>query len=511
MSVGRYLIVDQLGEGGMGVVYKAFDPDLNRPIALKILSFRDSKDSISASQTKLRTRLLREAQAMAKLSHPNVITVYDVGTFQSSIFIAMELVEGQTLRTWLEQDQTTDTILQVVRAAGRGLQAAHQAGIIHRDFKPENVIVTADLDVRVLDFGLARAAQSTNPESDPDNLVDQPDLPFEIEVGPQGPANNFDMEDYKDRHSTQPSSDLLATALTLDGAVIGTPYYIAPEQYLGLQIDERSDQFSFCVVLFEAFFRSRPFQGRTRHELAKNVIKSRIQLGDTVVDEWIKDIILKGLRLDPTDRFSSMESLLEALGHDPVATRQEIRAKRVKILVTVGFILISTLAALGFWYGLTQTDRMCLGASKKLAGIWDNNTKNQIQKAFQETGRPYADPTFLRVAADLDNYFDSWIEQHIACCQATFVHGEQSEHMLDLRMRCLNRRLGKVAAMVTIFRETPQVEVIDNAVKMVSQLDSLEVCQDTEYLKSVVPLPADPDVRTTIAALFKQTRSNRSP
>ncbi|MCA9693542.1 MAG: serine/threonine protein kinase, partial [Myxococcales bacterium] len=209
-SIDRYLILARLGEGGMGLVYAAHDPELDRKVAIKLLR-GDPTDSGA------RDRLLREAQAMARLSHPNVITVHDVGTARGHVFVAMEYVEGGTLGTWLEeQERGWRAVLDVFLAAGRGLAAAHEAGLVHRDFKPDNVLLERDGRVRVADFGLARYGLGAAP------------------THPPAPA-----EAPTDMTRTGVS---LNTKLTITGATVGTPAYMAPEQLGGVDVDARADQ-----------------------------------------------------------------------------------------------------------------------------------------------------------------------------------------------------------------------------------------------------------------------------
>ncbi|MCA9709545.1 MAG: serine/threonine protein kinase, partial [Myxococcales bacterium] len=247
-QVGRYLVIDPLGAGGMGEVFSAYDPQLDRRIALKLVRPSSRED---ARHT--RERLLREAQALAKLSHPNVVAVYDAGTHGSRVFIAMEYVEGRTMRDWiaqtakeLEPGQRWREALALMVQAGRGLAAAHAQGLVHRDFKPANVMVSDDGRVRVLDFGLARRFG-------------------ELSLDESGP---IDLEPRRESlDGTSGSRSSLSLQLTQTGMVMGTPSYMAPEQFYGGSIDERTDQFSFCVVLYRALFGERPFAGKTFEEL----------------------------------------------------------------------------------------------------------------------------------------------------------------------------------------------------------------------------------------------------
>src|SRR5262245_37690244 len=208
----------------MGVVYAAYDPELDRRVALKLLHAGGSVEA--------RKRLLREAQAMARLAHPNVIAVHDVGTWGDEVFVAMEFVEGPTLAERVRDEEPGwREVLDLYLQAGEGLAAAHVAGIVHRDFKPQNALVGRDGRVRVLDFGLARGTGALPPR--------------EAEEGPDSGA----------------APGLLVTPLTRSGSRMGTPAYMSPEQFEGLPADELSDQFSFCVALYEALYGERPFGG----------------------------------------------------------------------------------------------------------------------------------------------------------------------------------------------------------------------------------------------------------
>jgi serine/threonine protein kinase len=223
--LGRHLLLDVIGEGGMGVVYAAYDVQLDRKVAIKLLR---SRGNVQAQR-----RMLREAQAMARISHPNVVPVYDVGVHEQQTFLVMEFIDGVTLRTWLRQRRRSQReLLSTFIAAGNGLAAAHEQGLVHRDFKPDNVMIRRDGRAVVMDFGLVRG-QEVEPE-----------------------ASSFE--------SAEPSpvrSSVLEPTLTHADAIMGTPNYMAPEQFAGRETDARTDQFSFCVALWEALFEQRPFGG----------------------------------------------------------------------------------------------------------------------------------------------------------------------------------------------------------------------------------------------------------
>src|SRR5688572_6479502 len=304
--IGRYVVLERIGAGQMGVVHAAYDPELDRKVAIKVL--RDWQQGERA-----RSRLLREAQALARLSHPNVITIYDVGTHDDRVFVAMELVTGKTLRQWMQSPRPWREVVAVFIGAGRGLAAAHAAQLVHRDFKPDNVMVAEDarggpLNVRVMDFGLARPTASTR-------------------------SSNSDSVDV----AAIPVADL-----TLDGAVLGTPAYMAPEQY-ERGADARSDQFSLCVALFEALYGRRPFEGDTMAAIAFEVAQGRIQPvpPGRRVPAWVHRIVTRGLAADPDARHPSVADLVDALERDPSARRRRIALGGLVIGAVAGVAIAS--------------------------------------------------------------------------------------------------------------------------------------------------------------------------
>lgn len=284
MQIGRYVLHQRIGSGGMGIVYAARDTELDRNVAVKLLRLGGG----SRSEAERRHRLLREGKALARLSHPNVVHVYDVGEHDDRVFVAVELVAGRNAREWIEERKPSwREVLQVFIQAGRGLAAAHDAGIVHRDFKPENVLVGDDGRVRVLDFGLARGAThalTTAEEGDP------------------GPASAN-------------ASSSLATPLTEPGVVMGTPAYMAPEQHLGRPADARTDQFGYCVALHEALYRARPFSGKTRAALQRAVVGGHVEPfpTDRDVPRRAGRILLRGLSARPENRYPDMHELLREL------------------------------------------------------------------------------------------------------------------------------------------------------------------------------------------------------
>jgi serine/threonine protein kinase len=302
-TLGRYVVRRPLGAGGMGVVYEAHDPELDRMVALKLVP----PDRIGHEH---RTRLLREAQALARLSHPNVVKVFDVGTRGEQLWVAMERVHGQTLREWLRTPRSWRGVLRVMQQAASGLAAAHQAGLLHRDFKPENVMLGDDGVVRVMDFDLARSLPDDGASAEP-------------EVAPAGLV---------------PTLDTLALSVTQTEVLVGTPGYMAPEQLLGEPLTPAADQFALCVSLWEGLFGERPFTGDTLDELVRNVLAGVPARPRTehAVPGWLRRTCERGLAVRPEARFESIDALLTSLGRGRLRARAWIGVLAAGVLAAVG-------------------------------------------------------------------------------------------------------------------------------------------------------------------------------
>jgi tetratricopeptide (TPR) repeat protein len=443
---GRYVLLDLAGAGGMGVVYTAYDPELNRRVALKLLRPDIGGREAAAA---LGARLRREAQTMAQLSHPNVVAVYDAGTCGDEVFLAMELVQGQTLWDWLrERPRSWREVRDCFVHAGRGLAAAHAAGIVHGDFKPENVLVGAEGRVRVSDFGLARPT---------------------IDVaGTKAPAG-----------SPPP--------------LAGTPAYMAPEQFRGEAVDARTDLFSFCVALYEALYGRRPFPGDTLGELRASVLAGRIEPGTLAAPAWLRRILLRGLRSDPEQRYPSMDALLGALSYDPL--------RRVRqIALVAGAACVATLAVLAYDRLRPDPAERCRGAEAKLAGVWDAEQSGALRAAFLATGAPGAEDAWRAVAGTFDRRARDWVRMHTEACEATQVQGWQSPAALDLRMQCLEEARKDVRSLVAVLAQ-PDAALVGRAAEVAAKLPSLERCTNVAALSAIVAPPQGAEVRERVAAV----------
>jgi len=477
-ALGRYLVLDQLGAGAMGVVYAAYDPELDRKIAIKVLRPHEGKGNRERRQE----RLVREAKAMRKLSHSNVGAIYDVGVHGDQVFLAMEFLSGGTLTDWVRaKKRPSPEVVALFIEVGKGLGGAHAEGLIHRDFKPDNVLLDKNGVPKVVDFGLVRLTsaaldQSTTGSVDPD-------------------AGDGEGADH-DQLSTLPIAKTALAALTRTGALTGTPAYMAPEQFLGKPIDARSDQFAFCVALYEALYGERPFAGDSIIGLAEAVTAGRVKAPpkDARVPVWIRRILLRGLSVEPAQRFSSMEALALALANDP--------AKRTRKWLYIGAAAAAVLATAGLANRSGKSRSMCMGGGSRLAGIWEpgaglSQRKMAIRDAFAATGKSYSAQAYSSVARLFDQYVERWTGMYTDACQATHERGEQSPEVLDLRMACLNERLGNARALSDVFASADG-KVVENAVSAAAALPSLDRCADVAALRAVVKPPEDPATRKRV-------------
>jgi serine/threonine protein kinase len=503
-SIGRYVVLGLVGRGGMGEVYAAYDHELDRKVAVKLLRVKPG-NGVSLAEGRQRT--LREAQAIARLSHSNVVIVYDVGTFEDQVFIAMEFVDGNTVSYWLQSQQRSwREIVKVFMAAGRGLQAAHDKELVHRDFKPDNVMVGRDGQVRVMDFGLARQVSDKSERESPA----QPRTVAEAAAaaGEEGMSTlviNHDAPILDRDTQEMQTSGLFDNQLTRTGAMMGTPAYMAPEQFLGTATDARTDQFSFCVALYEALYGERPFGGNSMFALTANVVQGNVREAPdgTKVPLWVRRILLRGLRPNAAERFASMKALLEALEKDPAVARRR-RA------LTVAAVLLPIAVGLGVRQSLASHQAVCVGGAERLAGVWElappgveSPGQAAIHRAFLASGKPYAADVFASVKRILRTYAEGWANMYREACEATHVRGDQSSEVLDLRMSCLQERLGGLRALTQVYGAA-NGEVVENAVSAANALGTLERCADVPLLRSVVRPPEDPSTRARVEDLRRR-------
>jgi len=460
VKIGRYTILDRLGEGGMGVVYTAYDDKLDRKIAVKVMrSESEREDSVG------KARLLREAQAMARLAHPNIVTVHEVGEVDRQVFVAMEYIRGQSLDRWLTDSHAWREVLDVFMQAGRGLEAAHRAGLVHRDFKPQNVLVGREGAIKVLDFGLARSIGAG--EVDPSEAL-----------VPTGTA----------------AIKLLDAHLTRTGALMGTPAYMAPEQHHGLQADARSDQFAFAVALFEGLYGQHPFDCTTLATLLIDVVSGKVHepANTNKVPTWLRRAVQRGMAVEPERRYASMTDMLAELGRDPAVKRRRLFASTALAgLVGAASFGAATLSS--------SAPTVCEGAEAELAGVWDTDRSAAVERALLATNVPYAAETWQRVAPQLDAYATEWATMRTEACE-THRQGTHSDRLYDLRTTCLDLRRASLDALAEALTEADPTTV-EKATIAAANLPRLASCADTQSLSQAVPPPDDPKVATRVQVL----------
>ncbi len=461
VRVAGYRVERRLGCGGMGEVFLAHDDELDRPVALKLVHARLGHDP------RFGDRMRREARALAKLVHPNVVHVYEVSKHEGRFFLAMEYVEGQTLGAWIDEAKPSwSQVLEAYLAAGEGLAAAHAVGLVHRDFKPENVLRGVDGRVCVADFGLARFGTHS---SDPDASA----------------------------HESWEELSTQDERLSTTGAVIGTPRYMPLEQLLGGRVDARSDQFAFCVALYEGLWGRPPHVGDSlqQRELAltgdRPVVPPR-----GVAPGWLWPIIRRGLERDPARRWPDMPSLLEQLRRAPL--RRRVRRRAATALLGL------SAAAVGTWLALptpTNSGEACVGDAAALTGTWDPSRRRSIRQAFTATGLTAADETATRVEAALDDWRERWLATQLESCVATRHYGTQSARMLDRRAVCLDRQRQQVAAIVAVFA-TADADVVARANEALLEIPELGACSSAA-LESRPETTVDPQVDAGYEALAR--------
>lgn len=490
---GPYVLADQIGAGGMGVVYRAHDPRLDRSLAVKIMR-TDARGSPAQ-------RLMREAQAMARVTHPNVVEIYDVGTEGSRVFIAMELVEGGTLATLVKSRPPRGQILDAFIAAGRGLIAAHATGLVHRDFKPDNVLIGSDGRVRVTDFGLACATSATElapPSSDDEPRAREQDSQGAVdtvEVGIEAPRIAVrDSGRATEASAAAPVRGFGHTALTGAGLAMGTPRYMAPEQHHGQPTDARADQYAFCVALFEALTGEAPFKAESPRDLA--YAKNDKQFHNNALVEGLppdlRRALLRGLEPDASDRWPSMRALLAVL------ERARSRKRRIAIGTAVsGTILVSVGVAAALVLS-GPDDSACDLDAERVDGVWGRDRARTIAAAVTATELPYAADTWARIDARVATYVEAWRATHAKVCVARAARGVAPDGPGDAGTHCLARRLAELDSVATVL-EAADEAVVEQSVALVLSLAPPTPCGDPASADTIAPPP--PDARTLAAWL----------
>jgi tetratricopeptide (TPR) repeat protein len=464
VKIDRFTLLERVGRGGTGDVFAAYDPVLDRKVALKLL--RTDRPRLDE-----RAWLLREARAAARLTHPNVVAVHEVGELGQAgdgIFVAMEYIDGATLRAWLRAGRTVEQILEVFVQAGLGLAAAHAAGVIHRDFKPENVLVCgqgADLRGRVVDFGLARVGARKGV------------------VAGDGQA---------ERHSS----------------VAGTPAYMSPEQLRGEPLDARSDQFGFAVALYEALTGAHPF-GADRPNTSPERVLERIvsgtrPTGERALPAWLRRILRRAMAIDPSERYPSMTAVVALLRATPA------RRKR-RLLAFGAAALVSATAALTWVRREPAANPACMNAAAELDGVWDVGVRSQARTAFAAAKLANADEVWQRLAPRLDAHAQAWISSREQNCSARIGSVPLSPTLVLLRDECLDRRRAELGGLTALLVNGDEATILA-ALRAADQLSPIGNCDDIESLRRDASLSevADSNVTALRQEIVRRTAQARA-
>lgn len=439
VKIGRFIVIRKLGQGAMGIVYLAYDPKLDRKVALKLVD----TSSLGSEMGDAQVRLEREARAAAALGHPNVVTVYDVGHQGEDVFLAMEFVEGETLTQWMKREHPWRETALLFAEIARGLAAAHDADLVHRDFKPDNVLMGEDGRPRVADFGLARPTEGWSVR----------DAAKMLEGG--APSS---------RALALQSSDAMAST----GEVCGTPAYMAPEQFVGVDVTAASDQFGFCASLYEALFGSRPFKGDSVTELAVAVIENDRQAlpAKHGVPNGVVQAVLQGLNPEVDQRHASMHQLADRL-------EAALRARTRNRIVAGGALVAVLGVGFGAQAAVAVAEQPCEAAQSDLAAVWNDGRRSDVQRSVVDAGLPSGPATRL------DAFATAWTEQRVESCEATRVSGEQSDQALQLRTACLDRMRARLDAAADALTDSPTAATVD---ALDAALPSLARCEQVPEL-----------------------------
>jgi eukaryotic-like serine/threonine-protein kinase len=468
--VGRYRIVEKLATGGMGVVFRAYDPELSRHVALKLVLPSSMELERAASVEEYEQRLLREAQVLARLSHPNVVAAFDVGKVGGVLFIAMELIDGVSLRAWLTgKPRVAAEILPILLDAGRGLSAAHRAGVVHRDFKLSNVMVSNGGRVLVVDFGLARTMGTViASDSVATSSSSRP------EVRPSAAGSLPDGE------------------LTRTGTIVGTAGYIAPEQFDGGPSDERSDQFSYASTAFRALTGVSAYPADSIAGYRAALLQDERAAWPHSIPRAIRRVIDRGLSRDPQARYPTLDALLDDLD------RAARPPRRLLVLVAAALGLSALAVSVAVRQRFIDP---CELDSDSFDRAWSAEQRATVQSSFAASGNPRAADTFALLDTRLRDYRTSWQAAKHEACVAAHIRREQSQQVLDLRNACLEGKVAQLGIMVRLFQQ-PDAALVDRAPEALDAIAQLRDCSDVAGLVGESErLPDDPVRRSQVRDL----------
>ena len=459
-SIDRYVVLHRVGAGAMGVVYAAYDPQLDRRVALKLVQ-QSVAPSASRAEAR-RARLLREAQALARLSHPNVVAVHDAGVVDGQVFVAMEFVEGRTLADYVrETEPSWRQTLHALLDAARGLAAAHDKGLVHRDVKPSNIMVGEDGRVRVMDFGLVRPGGG---EKTP-----RPSPPL---------ASTLDED----------------PGLTRDGAAVGTLAYMPPEQHTGLDVDAHSDQFAWCVSAWQMLYGQLPFAGQDALSIATSIAvdERRPPPSDSPVPAWVRRALDRGLRLDPKQRWPDMKTLVGVLERGERIDRRRSWFAAAGVAIAIGGGLVG-------WRAWTQRAdmRACTQTADAIAEVWpgtEGEARQRLRAAIEAAGTDVARATGERIEGLLDDWTADYATTRRRVCEVE-LDGAWPQAQVDAAHDCF-AEAREAATGVLEELSNADTDVMLHGVGAVSGLPRTTKCAEEGHLqlRPAVPEGADAEV-----------------
>lgn len=456
-TVGRYKILERIGMGGFGVVFRAHDEQLARDVALKLWRV----DALSSGGEDSIDDLVEEARALAKLSHPNIMAVYDAGRDGERVFLAGELIEGASLYAracTTERRASFEDLATWMAQCAEGLAAAHDVGLVHRDVKPDNILIGDDGRARLVDFGLSTSALAN------------------------------------------------ADASQLVGPLAGTPAYMSPEELRGEPASEYSDQYSLCASFYEASHARRLTLAEDFASLTKAAKESQSPVFDKKLPKRLRKVLQRGLQSGPSMRWPNMLALAEAL--------QPRRASRLAPFAFGGAVAVAASAA-ALWSSNgssgDEAKRDCELQAAPMNEVWSAGRASELRASFEKLGSTYASEAFEKVDTRLSRYADDWRTMAVNTCKATYHEHRNSEVMFDRQILCLHRRLGEVSALVGFLEKADQA-LLKLAPRAMSTLRQLSHCSDREAFSNLPPLPTDPAKRSAIReleALLAKTEGTR--
>jgi serine/threonine protein kinase/tetratricopeptide (TPR) repeat protein len=468
-NLDRYIVLDQLGEGGMGLVLRALDPDLNRRVAIKVLRPTPQMTRDPLALERAQTRSLREGKALARLSHPHVLPVYDVGKINATIFLAMHYVAGRTLDVWArERTRTWREVFEVMMQVGEGLAAAHRAGMVHRDFKPQNVMIEGDAHAWVMDFGLVRWLESAS----------------------------FDAGDRHGVQERQKRGVFASAAFTAVGTVLGTPLYMAPEQHEGIAADARADVYAYCLTFLEMLGYRLPFCHVPLSDLAAEKRHFTAPRGLKRVPRWLLAILARGLTPDPALRPEDLVELCELLASGRRNHGLRHFAALGATALVVGLFLAGSSTSDG-----SDPFLRCIEPAAELGRAWTVDAQRRIVDSFERTGHRQASAIAPLVLQRLDNYRTQWQAAYEQACKAAHGEGEglsfrRATHFDRARL-CLRERGLVWLAWLDVLAHA-DANRVERAEVSLLNLPAPDECNQRDFFLPQLEVPTDERERQVV-------------